>query len=121
MLMANSAMSVHKKYSIMTNELIRRISNTQIDTSIDKKLHVIDQYTQQLNRSGYGWKRAREIIVCGLLGRERKEEKRKRNGVRLQWKASSTLAGRYRKQLTGNTDWYRDKEKDPEEIKLLRK
>ena len=63
----------------------------------------------------------REIIVCGLLGMEKKVERRKRNGERLHRKASSKLAGRYRKKLTGKTDWYREKEKDPEEMKLLRK
>ena len=54
-MMADTAMSDHQRYSIMTNELIRRMSNTKKDTPPEDKIHVIDQYTQQLKNSGYRW------------------------------------------------------------------
>ena len=88
---------------------------------MQERLTIINQYTQQLKTSGYSWARAREIIVCGLLGLERKRERRRRNGEKFHRKAASTLAGRYRKKLTGKTDWYREKKREPEERKLLQK
>ena len=107
-MMADSAMSDHQKYSIMTNELVRRLSNTQAGTPIEDRVKVIDQYTQQLKNSGYNWKTAREIIVCGLLGLVRKIARRERKGEKFHRKAASTLAGRYRRKLTGKENWYRE-------------
>ena len=74
-LMANSAMGEHQKYSIMTNELIRRMSNVRESIPQQEKTAIVNNYTKQLKNSGYSRKRAREIIVCGLLGLARKEEK----------------------------------------------
>ena len=51
-LMAKSAMGEQQKYSIMTNELIRRMSNVRGNTGQNEKNRVINQYTKQLKNSG---------------------------------------------------------------------
>ena len=72
-----SAMSAHQKFSILSNEVIRRLSNTSQDISMEERLVVINQLTRELKNSGYGRKAAREIVVCGLLGLQRKRLRRK--------------------------------------------
>ena len=63
-----SAMSDHQKFSILTNEVIRRMSNISEKISIEEKVQVINSFTQEIKNSGYNGKRAREIVVCCCLG-----------------------------------------------------
>ena len=120
-LMAKSAMGKQQKYSIMTNELIRRMSNVRGNTGQNEKNRVINQYTKQLKNSGYTRAKVREIIVCGLLGLVRKEKRRMRQGEYFHRKASKTLVGRYKKKLTGKSSWFKTKNKDVEEARLRMK
>ena len=76
----SSAMGEHQKFSILTNEVIRRLSNTSKEIKSEERVAIINTLTRQLKNSGYGRKKAREIIVCGLLGLERKKARRKRTG-----------------------------------------
>ena len=61
-----SAMSGNQRYSILSNEMIRRLSNTNHeDPDQEDVLNIIETFIQQLKSSGYGRKCAREIVVCG--------------------------------------------------------
>ena len=74
-----------------------------------------------MKNSGYSRKQAREAIVCGLLGTERKIKRRARQGQQFHRKGSTTLLARTRKKLTGKTNWFKNKKKDEAEDKERRK
>ena len=56
--------------------------------------------------------KAREIVVCGLLGLERKRKRRKREGQKFHRRAKNTLSQRTVKKLTGKQSWYKMKPRD---------
>ena len=116
-----SAMSDHQKFSILTNEVIRRMSNISEKISIEEKVQVINTFTQELKNSGYNRKRAREIVVCGLLGLERKRMRRKREGQPFHRPGKMTAGKRNRKKLTGKTDWFKTKSRDIEEEEMKKR
>ena len=74
-----------------------------------------------MKNSGYSRKQAREAIVCGLLGTERKIKRRARQGQKFHRKGSTTLLARTRKKLTGKTNWFKNKKKDEAEDMERRK
>ena len=68
LVMERSALGEQQKHAIMSNELIRRLSNISKGVESDEKVAIIDQFTKQLKSSGYSRKTAREFIVNGLKG-----------------------------------------------------
>mgnify|MGYP001221179344 CR=1 FL=1 len=76
---AESEMALNQKNNILSNEVVRRLSNVSEDRSSDERIKVIDDFTRELKSSGYNRPQAREIIVCGLLGLQRKRKRRKRD------------------------------------------
>ena len=63
-IMEQSAMSDKQRHSILANELIRRLSNTNHeDQDIEEISNIIETFTQQLKTSGYNRKTTREIVV----------------------------------------------------------
>ena len=61
--MQRSAMSEHQKMSILSNELVRRLSNIHRDVLNEEIEGVIEQYVSQLKNSGFSRKQAKEIVV----------------------------------------------------------
>ena len=78
-IMRRSAMSEHQRISILSNELIRRLSNVHQDVMKEEIAGIIEHYIVQLKTSGY--EQTREIIICGVIGWMRKVERRKREGL----------------------------------------
>ena len=72
-IMEKSAMSSNQKHSILANELVRRLSNTNHEEpDTDEVTSIIETYIQQLKSSGYGRSTAREMVVSGVMGWKRK-------------------------------------------------
>ena len=65
--------------------------------------------------------KAREIVVFGLLGVERKRLRRARQGQSFHRRGKHTIGQRAVKKLNGKTSWYKTKPKDVEEEKEKRK
>ena len=77
-LMQRSAMSQKQKYNILANEMIRRLSNVDKEgMSQDEKNRVVEELTKEMKSSGWERTETREVIVSGILGWERKHERRK--------------------------------------------
>ena len=74
---------------------------------------MVDTFTGELKNSGYARSKAREIVVCGLLGPERKKKRRKREGQPFHRRAKITLKQRTIKKLNGKQSWFRNKPRDP--------
>ena len=93
--MQRSAMSDHQRSSILSNELVRRLSNFNLGW-VDWKeaLDIIEKFIQQLKNSGYEQKQTREILICGLKtkrklqgrksqSRSRKDPKREKGAKKI--------------------------------------
>ena len=118
MIPANSAMSEKQKMNILSNDLIRRLSNLKIEKAeVGEEQRIIDHYTTQLKTSGYDRRKAREIVVSGVLGWIRKRRRREEQGVRFYRSAASTLSGRIRRKILDPVNWFRPKDKIEEEGK----
>ena len=118
-----SAMSDHQKFSILSNEVIRRMSNISDSDKISQKerVDIINKFTRELKSSGYTRRRAREIVVCGLLGLERKGIRRKREGQSFHRKGKNTLHKRNLQKLNGKSSWFKNKPVDKDEEKQKKK
>ena len=75
-------------------------------------MKLVDEFTRELKNSGYTRRRAREIVVCGLLGVERKKLRRERQGQKFHRRGKSTFTERTKKKLIGKTAWFKNKPED---------
>ena len=66
--MQRSALSEHQKVTILSNELVRRLSNIHREVVATEMQEVIEHYVGQLKNSGFTRKQAKEIVVCGIVG-----------------------------------------------------
>ena len=77
----DSAMSVRQKFCILGNELTRRLYNLDQkmgeDELEEEVKEVIEHFTQQCKNSGWERKEAREIILSGYRGWERRLKRRR--------------------------------------------
>ena len=119
LIMEKSAMGEQQRYSILSNELLRRLSNISHGIVMSERLQIVEKFIVQLKNSGYTRKQAREAVTCGLVGFRNKVEKRKTMGEDFYRSAASTLKSRVKKKLTAKTSWYK-KRKTGEENKIGR-
>ena len=77
LLLERTSMSRQSLYSILSNEMRRRLETLDDKLSQAETIGVVDQYTQQLINSDFSWRQIREIIVSALTGHVRREKRRK--------------------------------------------
>ena len=109
LVMRNSSMAERQKMDIMSNEVIRRLSNVGETNGQLERDQIIDHFTQQLVNSGFERKQIYEIISSGLKGYENKIERRMRNKENFYRRGTETLEERTRKKLTEKTNWFKKK------------
>ena len=110
-LMARSAMGDHQRYAILTNELIRRLSQINVEhVDIIEVIKVIEVFTQEMKSSEYTREQIRETVIGGVKGWRRKIERRKREGIGFYRTAPSTLKTRVRKKLMERETWFKDRD-----------
>ena len=103
--MQRSAMGTKQKYSILANELTRRMSNINREgTSHEEKTRVVEEFTKEMKNSGWSREETREIVVSGMLGWTRKHERREKENKEFYRSAASTLTIRTRKKQTGTKE-----------------
>merc|ERR1711911_527563 len=112
--MKESAMSQSQKIAILSNDLLRRLSNCSETVENSEKVKIVDDYIETLNVSGYSEKEIKEIIESGLTGFVRKVERLRKAGVPFHRPATTTLQSRIKKKLLEKTNWYKQKPKDKE-------
>ena len=121
-LMAQSAMSDNQRHSILAQELIRRLSNTNHEVEdIEERTTIMETFIQQLKSSGYTRKVTREIVVSGTTGWKRKIRRRQEDGLDFYRSAKSTLAKRCRKKLLEKANWFKAKRKREDDHQEERK
>ena len=109
--MQRSAMSEHQRMAILSNELVRRLSNIHREVLMEELTGVVEQYVKQLKTSGYGRKQTREVIICGIVGWRRRLERRENEGKGQYLSAKDTLASRTEAKLMEKTTWFKGNEK----------
>ena len=54
-MMKRSAQGEQQKMDILSNEMVRRLSNVCDQVADSEKVGIIDHYTKQLKNLGYSW------------------------------------------------------------------
>ena len=117
LLMKRSAMATRQKYTILSNELTRRLSNCHLEGTSDmEKREVIEQFTRQVKNSGFVRSEAREIVISGIKGWKSRHAKRREEGIPFYRSARSTIGKRFKKKLTEKSNWWRDKKRKLEDL-----
>ena len=114
--MKNSAMSRPQKVSILSNEVVRRLTKVNIG-KVEKMevVKVMDNMTYEMKNSGYDRKETLEVIKSGMIGWLRKLKRCETNNNAFYKSAASTLSQRYKKKLLEKTNWYRKRKRNEEE------
>ena len=111
LLLERTSMSRQSLYSILSNELRRRLETLDDELGQAQTVGVIDKYIQQLVNSEFGWSQIHEIIVSALLGHARREKKRKENKKPRYRSGIESLSDRIEKKLVERYNWFRKKKK----------
>ena len=100
-------MSENQKVQVLTQEVVRRLGNT--DEGIDKEdyVRIIDDFCQKLFNSGYKTDQIRKIIVAGIKGWGGKVTRCKNEGRRLRRTANNSQELRLRTKLLGKSSWFK--------------
>ena len=106
-----TAMNENTKIQVVSNDLVRRLLNSSEELGSKEKARIVDQYGQKLLDSGYSREQTIRILVAGIKGFEGKVERCRKEGRRLRRRANESRGARTRKQLLGNTDWFKKKGK----------
>ena len=96
-LMRRSAMGETQRMDILSNELVRRLSNVGLGIPEQEVIEIIDKYIKQLKNSEYERRQIKNIIVSGLRGYKNKIDRRKSAGEDFHRRAEDTLTTRTRK------------------------
>ena len=106
-----TAMAENPKMQCLSNDLVRRLLNTQEDLPSRFRAEVVDSYGVKLLTSGYSLDQTRKILVNGMKGYAAKVTRRKMVRRRIHLTASESAHGRRKKRLLGASSWYKDKQR----------
>jgi hypothetical protein len=108
LIMQRSAMGEHQKASILSNELVRRLSNINVGlVAMSEVIKVVEQFIQQLKNSGYSHKQSREFVICGIKGWKNKIKRREKERKGFYREGKTALKSRVSKKLLEKENWYR--------------
>ena len=110
-LMKRSALEENANIQILSNELARRLGNT--DERQDRRIvgGVVDKFCQKLLTSGYSFSQTKKITLCGIRGWERRKIRARSERGRLFRTSEESRGGRIKKKTTGRNNWFRKKKK----------
>ena len=111
-MLEQSAMTESSKIAILSQDLVRRMLNTDVKTSQSRRNEIVDSFTAKLKRSGYKKTQIIEIAKSGLKCFMRKVRSAEKSGLGLHRSSGSTLEGRHRKKILAKTTWYRTGKKN---------
>ena len=114
-IMQKSAIGNQQRCSILSNELVRRLSNVNVGKVHETEVvEIIEKFISQMKNSGYEIFQAREITCSGLKGWIKKRERREREGKGFYRTGKATLPGRVRKKLLEKETWFRQEKVEEE-------
>ena len=102
-----SAMGENNKIQILSNDMIRRLSNMDPRQKKEEIAKVVDSYAVKLLTSGWDEEQVRRIVLGGIRGWERKKMRAIEEGRNLYRTAGQSAEGRGKRKLLGKCTWYR--------------
>ena len=72
---SESAFSMKSKITILTQECFRRLHNTSKEIGKDVKVDILNEFMEDLQRSGYNEKQRESILIGGIRTYEKLEDK----------------------------------------------
>ena len=109
MVQKRSALSENSKMQILSNDLVRRLGNTDVRQDNSEVRKVVDKFATKILTSGYSRQQTRKIVINGIRGWERKLSRATREGKDCSGlgKRAGNLESRRRQR--GKTSWYKKK------------
>ena len=98
-----SAASWNQKRATMSQEVVRRLTNTSRDLDKEQKLEIVEEFVSKLRRSGYKHQQIQDIVKSGVVGFSKKWEPREKP----HRSAAETESLRRSKKLLGKTSWFK--------------
>jgi hypothetical protein len=103
-ILANSALSMAKKRTILTQECLRRLRNTKIELGPEIQRKHLNQFMLKLKNSGYHAKFRMQILDSGMKAYQKMDDK---NGVKPMYRSRDwNVEERQRKKLDNKLSWW---------------
>ena len=102
-----TALSENQKVTILAQEVIRRLGNTEDSLPKEDYVTILDRFSQKLYNSGYSEDQVRRIVLSGIKGWGGKVLRCKEEGRRLRRTAEDSLEIRMRTKLVGKSTWFK--------------
>ena len=109
-----TAMGENQKITILTQEVIRRLHNTQEELDGEVFRGIVDRFAQKMINSGHKAEMARRITIAGIKGWRSRIQKCRREGRRIRRTARHSLEARIRMKLLGKATWFKKRRKGGE-------
>ena len=108
-ILKDSALSESVKSSTISQEIIRRLTNTSLEASQETKNRIIEEYISTLEDSGYSQEEIRRYVTAVLVGFERRIKKHEEEGTPLHRAGANIKKSTDKKKLRIKTTWYKKK------------
>ena len=106
-----SALNENSKVQILANDLMRRLSHTDVRQDQKTTGKIIDQFGRKVLTSGYSLHQTRKIMIDGIRGWNRKKARMLKDSGKLFRTNRESLNLRVKKKTIGKTTWFKSKKK----------
>ena len=110
-----SALSENTKVSSLSQDLIRRLKNINLELPTSARVEAINDFASKLMSSGYTRDQTRTIVVAGIKGYEKAVKLHLEGTRKLHRSAMEGAARRYKKKLLDKSNWFKGGEKKDED------
>ena len=107
-----SAMSENGKIASLSQELIRRLKNTDLSLPQNNKDDIINMYCRKMVTSGYTRSQIHRIITAGLRGFDKMVLRQAKGLCEIHRPAAKGAATRNRKKLLGKSRWFKPRRQE---------
>ena len=103
----DSAMPIHNKINILSQEVFRRLHNTSSDIPWDDKVIILNKFMNELKASGYSMRDQAEILVSGVRRFDKLKNKEERGLRPFYRKRSFEEEERKKQKADKRSSWFR--------------
>ena len=108
-ILQNSALSENTKSNTVTQETIRRLSNTCKITTKRRVIEILERFISSLRKSGYSMIEIRKYVTAGIVGYERRVAREQSGGTPVHRPGGAIRSATNIRKLTIRSDWYKGK------------
>ena len=106
-ILQNSAMPDNTKNNTITQETIRRTSNTDWNQPDSVRISTLLEYIEELSSSGYSHEEIERAMTPGIVGIERRRERELADGAPAHRLGATITKQTAAKKLTLSSSWYK--------------